>query len=352
MIRNLIHSLLFRLCAPPMFGVFVYLLILLINNTLQDAERIFSNQELYSSVLLTYVAFESMRGVTLLLERFSSPTVPQQRRILLQVGFSLLTSLSLVGIGIASYFYWVVGFSIGTHELKVFLLIFGAIGLLYNVIYFSHYYLVKENRERLEEERKMREKIEADFSSFKSEINPDLLYESLENLILTLHHNVEKAEEQIDHLASLYRYGLVNRQKELVNLAEELQATTSLLHLLNIHHHQAISLVIEIDRPTEVYLIPGSMLVAIDTIVRNTLISARSPLTFQLYREEDDYVVVQHSINDRLLQHQGSLNAFARLQRSYAFFSEKPFVQVKAGAENYIKFPLMYLEAENETELT
>lgn len=350
MTRNLIHSVLFRLCAPPVFGVFVYLLILLINNTLQDAERIFSSQELYISIVLTYVAFESMRMVISLMERRLSPETLIRRRLFLQAALTLLVSLSLVGITISAYFKWLVGFSIGTRELEVFLLLFGAVGLLYNLLYFSYHYLLKENRERLEEERKMREKVEADFSSFKSDINPDLLYESLENLILTLHHNVEKAEEQIDHLASIYRYGLVNRQKELISLEEELHATKSLLALLNVHHQDAIQISNEAEKPEEIYLIPGSLLITIDTVVRNTLISARAPLNFLIYREDEDYVVVQHNINDRLLQHQESLQAFSRLQRSYSFFSEKPFVQVKAGLENYIKFPLMYIATENETE--
>jgi hypothetical protein len=48
-------------------------------------------------------------------------------------------------------------------------------------------------------------------------------------------------------------------------------------------------------------------------------------------------------INDRLQIHKESLHAFVRLQRAYTFFSENPFVQVKAGKENYIKFPLVQI---------
>jgi hypothetical protein len=94
-------------------------------------------------------------------------------------------------------------------------------------------------------------------------------------------------------------------------------------------------------------LIPGSLLVTIDSIVRNTLISKESPLVIRLYLEEgDEYLVLQHTLNDRLLLHQDSLQAYDRLKRSYAFFSENPFVQVKAGKENYIKFPLVQIDEE------
>lgn len=348
MTRIFVHSIIFRICSAPLFGVIIYLLILLINNTLEAAEEIFNNQELYVCILLSYISFESMRIIILVLERKSNPDASVQRRLFLQLILSLLVSVGMVGLAITAYFHFIIGFSIGAQELYVFFLIFGATGLLYNLLYFSHYYLLKENRQHLEEERKMREKVEADFSSFKNEINPDLLYESLESLILTLHTNAEESEEQIDYLASIYRYGLINRQKELVSLEEELHTSNNLIALLNVRHQNAISLVLEIENSQQIYFIPGSLLITIDTVVRNTLISKRSPLQFRLYQEDDDYIVIQHNINDRLLQHQESLQAFSRLQRSYTFFSEKSFIQVKAGLDNYIKFPLMHVSEENQ----
>jgi len=338
------------LCASPVFGAVIYLLIILINNTVEDAEKFFSKQEVYVCIGLTYLAFESMRLAIRILEKFTTDATTIQKRLLLQITFSVLPALGIISLAISYYYEHFIGFSIGRNEFIVFVLVFGITCLLYTLLYFSHYYLMKENSERLEDERKMRENLEADFSSFKSEINPDLLYESLENLILTLHDDVEKAEEQVDQLASIYRYGLINRQKELTSLEEELAAVNNLLALLNVKHNQAINLVSEVKNPDAIYLIPGSLLITVDAVIRNTLINDRSPLQFHVYREDKDYVVLQHKINDRLLQHEGSMQAFLRLQRSYTFFCEKPFVQVKADMENYIKFPLMYVAAENPIE--
>lgn len=346
MMRIFVHSALFRLCSAPLFGVLIYLLILLINNTVAGAEALFSSQELYVCMVLALISFESMRGVIVACERWMR-NVLLRRRLLVQLSASLLVSLGLITLAITYYFKLIIGFSIAWRELQVFLIIYGITGLLYQVLYFSHFYLLKENSELLEAEQSMREKVEADFSSFKSEINPDLLYESLENLILTLHHNAEDAEEQIDHLATIYRYGLVNRQKELIGLEEELRAVQSLLSLLNVRHDGNIRLSSDVESPESVFLIPGSLLITVDAVVRNTLINRRTPLHFQVYQEDDDYLVVLHGINDRLQHHAESLHTFSRLQRSYTFFSERPFVQVKAGTENYIKFPLVYVASED-----
>jgi LytS/YehU family sensor histidine kinase len=347
--RLFVHNPFFRIGSGMVLGVLVYLLILLINNTVADINRLFSNQELYVCIALSYIAFESMRLVIRSVERWLK-SLDFQQKVLAQIAGTLAASLGLVAISISAYFEWIVGFSIGSAELYLFIIIFGIVGLLYNILYFSHFYLLRENKTRIEEENKLREKLESDFSSFKSEINPDLLYESLENLILTIHHNADMAEEQIDYLAGIYRYSLVNRHQELVSLEEELAAAATLVHLLNFKAHRQINLLADIAGTSEIHLIPGSLIVTIDGIVRNTLISEQLPLTIQLSLEEDDdYLVLQHTVNDKLTMHAESLNSFTRLQRSYSFFAEKPFMQVKAGRENYIKFPLVRVQQISES---
>lgn len=342
--RSFIHNPFFRIGSGFFFGVLVYLLILLINNRIEDINKIFSNEELYACIGLSYIAFESMRLVIRFVEH-QLTRLDFQQKVLAQVLGSLGVALGLVAASISAYFVWVIGFSIGSGELNLFLIIFGVAGLLYQILYFSHYYLLKENTSRLNQEARLREKVEADFASFKSEINPDLLYESLENLILTIHHNADSAEEQIDNLAGIYRYSLLHRHQELVTLEEELAASQSLVHLLNFRYQGTISIQCDIQNTRDIHLIPGSMPVTLDSIVRNTLVSHKVPLILKLYLEEgDDYLVLEHAINDRLIVHSESLLAFSRLQRSYSFFADKPFMQIKAGGVNYIKFPLVLVQ--------
>jgi hypothetical protein len=333
-----IHNPFFRLISGTVVGVMVYLLILLVNNNLSNLETIFNNQELYVSILLSYLCFELMRWLISLLTRSKKPQ--NQPSPVVQTVVVVILSMIAIGSAISAYYKFLVGFSIGQHELNLFLTIYGFVSVLYNVLYYSQYYLQRENKERIEQETKLREKMDADFFSFRNDINPDLLYESLENLILTIHNDTNLAEEQIDYLAGVYRYTLVNRHKELVTFQEEFSSARNLVALLNCKIEGGVKLK-EVDGGvSDGYLIPGSLLVTIDSIVRNTLISKKHPLTLSLY-VEDDYLVLQHQLNDKLIAHHDSMNSFKRLQRSYSFFSDKIFVQVKAGNQNYIKFPIV-----------
>lgn len=348
--RSFVHNILFRLAAPLVAGLLLYLLILLINNSVLGLDKIFSNQELYVTIALSYLAFTAMRWIILLIDRFGRGW-DMRRRIGLQTLLTLAGNMGIVGFAISTYYTMVIGFSIGRFELNIFIIIFGVTGLLYNLLYFSHFYLLQENKTRIDEERKLQEKVEADFVSFRSEINPDLLYESLENLILTIHHNTDEAEEQIDYLAGIYRYSLVNRQKELIGLDEELRAATNLLNLENYRYQKKLHLIADIPNAHDILMIPGSLMITMDAVIRNTLISQKAPLVIRLYlEEEDDYIVLQHTLNDKLQLHQESLQSFTRLQRSYSFFSDTPFVQVKAGKENYIKFPMIRMVDKDEKE--
>lgn len=339
--RIFIHNPFFRIFAPPVFGLLVYLIILLINNTVEQLGTLVSNQEVYVSMILSLISFESMRLTIVLLQRKSFSI---RNKAIFEIVITMAVSVIMVLIAITQYYKWVIGFDISPRELLLFGVIYGLTALLYNALYIGNQYLHQENTMRIEQEQKLRESLESEFMSFRQEINPDLLYDSLEELILSLHKNADVAEELIDSLAALYRYQLIHRQKEFVSLSEEIQAIGHLLRLANQKHHNNIQWKNHVTGTEQIQLMPGALITAIDSILRNTLISKDAPLILTLEQEDEDYFVLHHDLNDKLQLHPESLMAFQRLQRSYSVYSDRPFIQIKAGRENYIKFPMITVD--------
>ncbi len=336
--RLFIHNPLFRLLTPPVYGILVYLIILLVNNTVDQVTTLISNQEVYVSMALSLIAFESMRITIVLLER---QTIDEKKRMILQWLTTSFVCVAIVLFSISQYYQRVIGFDISFRELSLFGSIFLLTAVLYNALYLGNRYLHHENTQLIAQEQKLQENLEAEFSSFRQEINPNLLYDSLEELILCMHTDAEMAEELIDSLAALYRYQLINRQKEFVSLSEELHAVQHLLRLVNTKHHNQVIWKANFPDTSAIQIVQGSLLTTLDSIVRNTLISDQTPLLLTLSQEDDEYIVLTHGLNDKLLIHPESQMAFNQLQRSYSIYSDRPFIQVKAGRENYIKFPLI-----------
>jgi sensor histidine kinase YesM len=345
--KYFINNALFRVIAPVIFGVLIYLLVLLINNDVRQVNALFLSEEVYVFIATTYLSFESSRLMIILLNKFYSG-LNENLRFIAQVIITVSASVFLVMFAFKLYFNYVVGFSMSSLQLSIFASLFTVTAILYNILYFSNYYLHRENTTKLNSEKQQRQVLELEMMEFKNDINPDLLYESLESLIAIMYRDVEKAEDYIDCLASSYRYVLSNRQKELVPLAQEVQAARNIVKLLNEKYNDQLILNISPELGAEdVHLIPGSLPLVIETVVRNSIISRFEPFVISCYRE-DDYITLQTKLNDKLILHKASQHAFTRLQRSYALYTELPLIRVKAYDENYIKLPVVNVSEEVE----
>ena len=343
--RYFIHNPLFRIVAPAIYGVLVYLLILLINNDVSQVNVLFTNQEVYLCIVLSYIVFECIRLLIILLDKFPKEKY-QTIRIPAQFVATTAISVGLMVLCLNSYFTYVVGFSISGTQLLIFIGVYTVTALLYNVLYYSNYYLQKENTLKLHAEGQQREVLELEMLEFKNDINPDLLYESLENLIGLMYRDVEKGEEYIDCLASAYRYVLTNRQQELVSVATEMEAAKNLIRLLNETYYGQLKFESALEQDElESLLIPGSLPVIIESMVRNTIVTRFEPFIIRCYLE-DDYITIQCRLNDRLILHPSSELALTRLQKSYSLYSDLPLIKVKAYQENYIKLPVIKMAEE------
>jgi hypothetical protein len=109
--KYFIHNAFFRLLAPPVYGVLIYLIILLINNSLLQVNELFSSEEVYMCIGLTFLCFESARIVIFLLNRFLKGKYAKTR-LLIQLIAGTIVPTVLVMLAISLYFTYVIGFSI------------------------------------------------------------------------------------------------------------------------------------------------------------------------------------------------------------------------------------------------
>jgi hypothetical protein len=344
--KYFIHNPFFRLFAPAVYGILIYMLILLINNNVKQINEFFSEQEVYICIGLTYLSFESIRIVIVLIDKFLKGKYMVLR---LPIQFTLTTVIStiIVMIGLNLYFAYFIGFSMANSQLIGFTVIYSLTALLYNLLYYSNDYLQRENTLKLTAEKQQREVLEMEMAEFKNDINPDLLYESLENVISLMNKKNDQAEEYIDYLASAYRYVLTNRHRELISLRSEIEAARNIVRLLNEKYFGQLKLEIGLDEnDLNTQLIPGSLPIVIECIARNTIISVQQPLVIRCYLEDEEYLIIQSKLNDRLIQHIESTLALSRLQKSYSLYSDRPLIQVKAYEENYIKLPILRVAEE------
>ena len=330
------HHPLFRLLSPPVSGSLVYILILLIHNNVGQIEEQFLGQELYVCIGLSYLIQEFSRLFLILFRKLQRPK-ELWLRTSLQAALSLILCIVLVSAAIHTYYLYVLGFLPTADELLIFNGIFSTVTLIYLSLQLSHQFLYAVNTEKMEGELLRKAEIEEAFQRFNQGINPALLFESLEELIVRMQEDEEKAEELIDHLAAVYRYVLARRQQELVPVEEEIQVLEELIHLFNQLPYQQIAL--EIIGEIQSWILPTVLLYLVEKIIRSTIVSPSIPLTLRLGADET-HVMISYLPKDRL-HHELSLSTLASIQHRYRFYSKHSVFVEQKGGEKIIGIPIL-----------
>lgn len=345
---NILDQPLFRLVVPTFYGLMMYILILLINNNLEYLTEAIITNELALCVVLAYFISEPVRLVIILFEKRLGDALKKSASLFTMVGVNFLVGALTSFIITYLYFTQFEGasyFSTFQTVLIKLVIIYALSAIFYTLFFLSIYFLSVKNESELKKEDLKRQNLEHQLEIFNNEINPDLLFQSLETLITLIHHNQDTAEDFVDRLAMVYRSILDNRKKELIPLYDELKASKDLMYLFNERYPE--QLVFEVINDEDIdgaMVVPSSISMVLDCIINGSIISTYQPLKITLDCAADEgYLVIQHKENDKLSNSLYLKNRRKNLHEAYAFFTDNPVIEIKAYGDAFVKIPLLSL---------
>lgn len=331
-----IHHPLFRLLSPFFSGIIVYLLILLLNNNVMQLQEQFFGEELYLCIGLSYLIQEFSRALLLVMALLKKPLFSSGIfSLIFKTFISLVLSVVVVTISIIIYYKYILGFEPNKEELWLFNVIFSGITLIYILLFLSHQYLYKINSQKLKNELLIKQQIKDDFIKFERGINPKLLFESFESLIVLLHQDQEKAEIFIDELVTVYRYILSNKDRQLVSVTKELAILKELVKLFNNLPYRNITIVLK--DISEFLIVPGSLLFIIEQIVRKSIVSSSQKLSISI-TESDNELQIAYQFKDKISK-TFSLDAITEIERIYKTYSTDAIKVTEKNGERLVQIP-------------
>jgi len=325
----------------------VYLFILTLFNSLYQITENFFSYEALLIIILTYLLMEGLRMIILLLNRYYPMDRKENLRIIIQGGISLVYGALITSAVVAFYFYILVGYSSFLTEFLTFNIIFILSAALYTMVYYSVYYLNQQNVVLLSKENAIRENLEFELESFKNEINPQFLYESLESLISLIHKDPLSAEKFIAQLSGFYRYKLASKKNELVDVKDEIEATKNFIYIMNVKYEDNIHL--KLDALSEVggkKMVPGSLQDFTEYAIRSSIITAVLPLELSIRSRENKSILLSYRQNDRLTPDQGGDLLDMNVVRAYHFYSNQPIELARKKDHLEINIPLLEIVEE------
>jgi hypothetical protein len=337
-----IHHPLFRILFPAVYGLLIYVLVLLTFDSIEELEQNFFSQEALLCLALTYALFECLRWTLIGINRLFPEFKSVRRRISIYLLGNLVCSLLVISAGVSVYFMLLLGYATFTTELITLNSLYLVTTFFYTLVYFGIFYLNHYNRRRLEQETALREKMEYQLGVLKKEVNPQLLYASLETLITLLHCHPEKADAFLDCLSKIYRYTLEYRRHELAPLELEIQAAEHLVDLYNYAHQDLIFLHLQIESAVSGrQLIPGTMQKLVEHAIQRSMITERRPLHLYLKVSPQEKLLLHYALHERLQPPFSTPELLADLRKAYSFFTNQPLDYTQDQDNVTIRIPFL-----------
>ena len=282
-----------------------------------------------------------MRVITNTLEKQFESIQRLNLRISLQLLVNAIAIFLVTTTILVLYYKFLVGFAEFKTELIVFNTIYIFTCIFYNILYFSILLLNKTNTAKIKHEIFLKQSLVNELDEYKSKINPDLLYSSLETAIALVRKDTTKASEFIQNLSDVYRYIVSSKRNEPLSISKEFEISDKLVMVLNAKYQNSIRL--DTDKSinlSDKKIIPGTLHIVIEELIHCNLVSELQPLIMEC-SISNDYLKIGCTTVKRLAKIKSEFDEFENLKKAYLSFSENTIKLAENDSFTIITIPLL-----------
>lgn len=175
----------------------------------------------------------------------------------------------------------------------------------------------RSRRVLLENEQLRSENLVNQYEALKSQLNPHMLFNSLNTLYSLIRESPEKAQNYLQELSRVMRYTLHDNLSHTVSLNEEMSFVRSYIYLLQMRYEDNLNF--DIDLPQELMrrqVPPMAVQMLVENAVKHNEISNRNPLTIRIHAE-GNALCVSNRIQPKLTDSSSTCIGLANLSKRY-----------------------------------
>jgi two-component system LytT family sensor kinase len=293
-----------------------------------------------ASIVLVVVMWESLRLVHRLLNKVYPFEVNLVKRMLIQISCG-------VGIGLTVrfivYFFGepALPFKLDSLFLAATWAIYMIVPTAINLGFISNYFIDRWKDSLVLAERLEKEKSQVQFDNLKNQLNPHFLFNALTSLNSLIFEDQKLASQFLQQLSKIYRYVLLNKDKNFVTLQTVLDFIQHYISLLDTRFKDAIHFKIDIrDDARSQAIVPVTLQILIENALKHNVVDKTKPLTIEI-TSIGDYLVVSNNLQLRKRVETSNKLGLENLRSLYSFFSDKPVLIEPTTDRFYVKVPLI-----------
>ena len=272
-------------------------------------------------------------------KRFTWFDKPIEKLILLFMNNIFFTS-PLTVAWICLWYRWA-GFTSIKWEVVTTVTLVNVICVLFVTHVYETVFMVKEQQsEQLRSARLLKAKAEAELEALKNQIDPHFMFNSLNSLTYLIDSDPARARQFTEHLAEVFRYILMQKERTLVMVEDELAFVHHYLTLLQLRFGSALEVVHHLPNAGATLIPPISAFVALENAVKHNEISTRDPLRIDMTMDNDS-LVIQNRLQPKRSIHHSSGIGLKNLDERFFIITGKRITVENDGRHFTVRMPLM-----------
>ena len=209
--------------------------------------------------------------------------------------------------------------------------------LLYEIIYLT--------RERLLDSQMVRhmdhERSKAKLQALTTELDPHFIFNSLNAMNHLILNNPLQAHQFNNKLAQVYKYILINRNRELISLEDELEFIESYFFLLQIRHDDKLQMRSELgDNYQHVKIPPCALQILMENAIKHNEFSDAQPLQIKIAMN-GQYLKVSNNVKPKPYAVSSTGIGLKNLSSRYKIICQKDIVIENNREDFTVKLPLI-----------
>ncbi len=187
-----------------------------------------------------------------------------------------------------------------------------------------------------------KEKIEFEFETLKSQVNPHFLFNSFNTLIDVIEEEPRLAIEYVEQLSAFYRNMLTYRSRDLITLQEELKLFETYLFLQQKRFGNSLRFRIQVadSKYLNAFLPPLTLQLLGENAVKHNAISRETPLELNIIAKDGE-LIIANNINPKLKPERGEGIGLQNIVNRYKLLTNQEVKYHVMGNEFVVILPLL-----------
>ena len=184
--------------------------------------------------------------------------------------------------------------------------------------------------------------LEAQLQSLKAQLDPHFMFNNFSTLSALITEDQSLAQHFLENLSRVYRYMIINLNKNIISVEEELDFAQAYFYLIKIRLGNNVKMEIDIsDEVLKKGIPPITLQLLIENAIKHNMASRSKPLLITISMDGEETLVISNTLQRLNYNIPSTCTGLKNIESRYTLLSDQSFEIIETEKKFIVKLPLL-----------